>query len=111
MRFSIPTAQPDSLAARLAEAEHSAKQAHGVAQACERRAVTAEARVRELEAALLAEREACAAEADHWQQIGTPGHKCGEYIAAVIRGRSRTADSARTALDDLHQMDHEESKP
>jgi hypothetical protein len=35
-----------------------------------------------------AEREACALEAEHWQKIGqNPTHKCGEYIAAAIRGR------------------------
>ena len=35
-----------------------------------------------------AEREACALEADHWQLISGSTHKCGEYIAAAIRGRS-----------------------
>jgi hypothetical protein len=33
-----------------------------------------------------AERERCAAEAEHWQNISGPQpHKCGEYIAAAIR--------------------------
>lgn len=37
-------------------------------------------------AAMLAEREACALEAEHWQKISTtPGHACGQYIAAAIR--------------------------
>lgn len=36
------------------------------------------------------EREACAAEADHWQAISTtPGHACGQYIAAAIRARGK----------------------
>lgn len=39
--------------------------------------------------AISAEREACAAEAEYWQTISaTPGHACGQYIAAAIRGRS-----------------------
>ncbi len=33
-----------------------------------------------------AEREAGAAEADHWQSIDQ-SHKCGSYIAAAIRAR------------------------
>ena len=37
-------------------------------------------------AAVLAERERCALEAEHWQKISTtPGHACGQYIAAAIR--------------------------
>lgn len=33
------------------------------------------------------ERERCAQEAEHWQTISaTPGHACGQYIAAAIRG-------------------------
>lgn len=32
------------------------------------------------------ERERCAKEAEHWQKISTtPGHACGQYIAAAIR--------------------------
>ena len=39
-----------------------------------------------IEAATLAERERCAKEAEHWQTISaTPGHACGQYIAAAIR--------------------------
>ena len=42
-----------------------------------------------------AEREACAHEADHWQAIenrkGTRPHQAGAYIAAAIRGRSKTS--------------------
>lgn len=38
------------------------------------------------EAAVAAERERCAKEAEHWQTISTtPGHACGQYIAAAIR--------------------------
>jgi hypothetical protein len=38
----------------------------------------------------VAEREACAKEAEHWQKIGqNPEHKCGEYIASAIRGRGQ----------------------
>ena len=40
-------------------------------------------------AAVAQEREQCALEAEHWQTISKPEHKCGEYIAAAIRGRSR----------------------
>ena len=29
--------------------------------------------------------EDCAKEAEHWQTISRPEHKCGEYIAAAIR--------------------------
>jgi hypothetical protein len=29
--------------------------------------------------------EKAAQEAEHWQKIGRPEHKCGEYIAAAIR--------------------------
>jgi acyl-CoA thioesterase len=29
--------------------------------------------------------EKAALEAEHWQKIGKPEHKCGEYIAAAIR--------------------------
>ena len=40
-----------------------------------------------LDAAVAAERERCALEAEHWQTISTtPGHACGKYIAAAIRG-------------------------
>jgi hypothetical protein len=31
------------------------------------------------------ERGRCAAEAEHWQKISGPEHKCREYIAAAIR--------------------------
>ena len=34
------------------------------------------------------ERERAAKEAEHWQEISRPEHKCGEYIAAAIRARS-----------------------
>lgn len=30
--------------------------------------------------------EEAAKEAEHWQTISRPEHKCGEYIAAAIRG-------------------------
>lgn len=40
----------------------------------------------QLAAAVAAERERCAKEAEHWQTISTtPGHACGQYIAAAIR--------------------------
>lgn len=32
------------------------------------------------------ERDRCAKEAEHWQAISAPGHACGQYIAAAIRG-------------------------
>jgi hypothetical protein len=39
--------------------------------------------------AVAAERERCANEAEHWQKISTtPGHACGQYIAAAIRAGS-----------------------
>jgi hypothetical protein len=39
--------------------------------------------------AVAIEREECAKEAEYWQTISTtPGHACGQYIAAAIRGRS-----------------------
>lgn len=38
-------------------------------------------------ARVAAERERCALEAERWQKISTtPGHACGQYIAAAIRG-------------------------
>jgi hypothetical protein len=47
-------------------------------------------------------RELCAREAEHWQQISKPEHKCGEYIAAAIRGlpveQQVHADMLREAL-------------
>ncbi len=48
---------------------------------------TAEALAAEVEKAVLEERERCAKEAEHWQAISRPEHKCGEYIAAAIRGK------------------------
>lgn len=39
-----------------------------------------------LQQAVRNERERCAKEAEHWQTISTtPGHACGQYIAAAIR--------------------------
>jgi hypothetical protein len=54
--------------------------------------------------AVLAEREACAVEAEHWQSISTtPGHACGQYIAAAIRGRPR--NQALAAQPQTHTFD------
>lgn len=49
-------------------------------------AVTNWVTVEAMDAAVAAERERCAKEAEHWQTISTtPGHACGQYIAAAIR--------------------------
>jgi hypothetical protein len=40
-----------------------------------------------IDACLLAEREACAREAKHWQRVSRPEHQCGAYIAAAILSR------------------------
>lgn len=34
--------------------------------------------------------EEAAREAEHWQKISRPDHKCGEYIAAAIRALATT---------------------
>lgn len=68
-----------------------------------RRAEAAEARVRELEDALRDARSYVDGAAPSW-------HNRTRETLSVIDAALGTADSARTALDNLHQMDHEDSK-